>query len=72
MIGLMVKHMSYNVFSGIATRGHGVGIFCSNEKVTVFPEFYSLRNKAGCGSKFFEYMNFPKDLLNTAKVIFKL
>ncbi|XP_076092674.1 uncharacterized protein LOC143064049 [Mytilus galloprovincialis] len=49
MIGLMVKHMSYNVFSGIATRGHGVGIFCSNEKVTVFPEFYSLRNKAGCG-----------------------
>ncbi|CAC5413991.1 unnamed protein product [Mytilus coruscus] len=50
MIGLMVKHMSSSVFSGIATRGHGIGIFCHNEKVTVFPEFYSLRNKASCGS----------------------
>ncbi|XP_071174296.1 uncharacterized protein [Mytilus edulis] len=45
----MVKHMPAYIFRAIADNGSGVGIFSRNEKITVFPENYLLKNKANCG-----------------------
>ncbi|XP_063420037.1 uncharacterized protein LOC134705204 [Mytilus trossulus] len=48
IIGLMTRHMPSSVFTSVASKGHGVGVFTDPEKITVFPEFNYLKSPSGC------------------------
>lgn len=43
--------MPSSIFTSVASKGHGVGVFTDPEKITVFPEFNYLKSPSGC-SKF--------------------
>ena len=44
--------MSSTIFDGIATQGHGVGVFTDPEKITVFPEFDYLKSPPECDGRY--------------------
>ncbi|KAK7091426.1 uncharacterized protein [Littorina saxatilis] len=48
-VGKMLRHSPSHIFSNIANHaGSGLGLFTRSEKITVFPEFYHLKDTAAC------------------------